>query len=121
MGGFFDAVVAVGAGEEEELEVVGGVAVGFGFGVKGVAGDDYGCGICDGAALDGDTACVGTVEAEEVGKGLGGFFLNEGQGWGSFVDVDVRIESGKDQFGSETRSIRRCVEFAQKPAVPGID
>ena len=42
LGSFLDAVVAVGAGEEEELEVIGRVAVFFRVWIKGIAGDDYG-------------------------------------------------------------------------------
>ena len=53
-----------------------------------------------------------TIETEEISEGFGGFFFDKSQGWGSFVDVDVRIECGEDQFGSEARSIRRCVELA---------
>lgn len=37
--------MAVGRGEEDELDVVGRVAVGFGVGVEGVAGDYYGGGV----------------------------------------------------------------------------
>ena len=45
LGGLFDAVVAVGRGEEDELEVVCRVAVGFGIWEEGVAGDYHGRGV----------------------------------------------------------------------------
>ena len=45
LGGLFDAVVAVGRGEEDELEAVGGVAVRLGVRVEGVAGDHDGGGV----------------------------------------------------------------------------
>lgn len=35
----------MGGGEKDELEVVGRVAVGFGVGVEGVAGDYHGRGV----------------------------------------------------------------------------
>lgn len=76
--GFFDAVVSVGGGEEDEAEVVGGIAVGFGGGVEGVAGDYYGRGVGTGAPLDGNAAGMGSVEAEEVGEGTGRVFFNQG-------------------------------------------
>ena len=37
--------MAMGAGEEEEFAIAGGVAVGFCVRVEGVAGNDYGCGV----------------------------------------------------------------------------
>lgn len=62
-----DAVVGVGGGEEDELQVVGRVAVSLGFGVEGVAGDYYGRDVGIGASWDGHAACMGPVEAEEIG------------------------------------------------------
>ena len=41
LGCFLDAVVTVGAGEEDELAVLGGVTVLLRVGEQGVTGDDY--------------------------------------------------------------------------------
>lgn len=105
MRGFFDAVVSVSGGEEDEAEVVGGVAVRFGGGVEGVAGDYYGRGVGAGTPLDGDAAGMGSVEAEEVGEGTGRVFFNQGQCGGYLVRVDVGIESREDQFGGEAGGV----------------
>lgn len=96
LGGFLDAVVAVGRGEEDELEVVGAVAVGFGVREEGIAGDYNGRGVGAGAPLYGDAASMGSVETEEVGESTGRVLFDHGQCGRDFVSVDVGIESGKD-------------------------
>ena len=116
----FDAVVAVGGGEEDQLETVGNVAVGLGGREEGVAGDYHGRGVGAGASLDGDAAGVGSVEAEEVGESLGRVLFDHRQCRRDFVCVDVGVEGGKDQFGRDTGSVGRGVEFAHKAAVPGV-
>lgn len=120
LSGFFDAVVAVGRGEDDEFEVVGAVAVGFGIREEGVAGDYYGRGVGAGTPLYGDAASMGSVEAEEVGESTGRVLFNHGQCGGNFVCVDVGIESGKDQFGSEAGSVSRGIEFTHEATVPGV-
>lgn len=45
LGGLFDAVVAVRAGEQDQFEIVGGVAAGLGGGEERIARDHYGCGV----------------------------------------------------------------------------
>ena len=118
--GFFDAVVAVGGGEEDQFEAVGRVAVGLGVREEGVAGDYHGRGVGAGASLYGYAAGVGSVEAEEVGESPGRVLFNHRQCRGDFVCVDVGIEGGEDQFGGDTGSVGRGVEFAHEAAVPGI-
>ena len=117
----FDAVVAVGRGEEDQFEAVGGVAVGFGLREEGVAGDDHGRRVGAGAALDGDAAGVGSVEAEEVGQGPGRVLFDCRQGRGDFVRVGVGVEGGEDQFGGDAGGVGRGVEFAHEATVPGVD
>lgn len=117
--GFFDAVVAVGAGEEDEGAV--GIAIFLGGGEEGVAGDDDGGGVGGGAALDGDPACVGTREAEERGEGAGGCFFDDGEGGGGVVDVDVGVEDREDQVRGYAWSVGGGVEFCQEPLVPCVD
>lgn len=76
MGGLLDAIVTVGAGEEDEFAVFRCVAVFFCIGKERVSGHDYGCGVRDRAALDRDTASVGTVEAEEIRESACSVFLD---------------------------------------------
>ena len=118
--GLFDAVVAVGGGEEDQFEAVGRVAVGLGVGEEGVAGDYHGRGVGAGASLDGDAAGVRSVEAEEVGESPGRVLFDHRQRRGDFVCVDVGVEGGEDQFGGDTGSVGRGVEFAHEAAVPGV-
>ena len=106
LGGLFDAVVAVGGGEEDEFQIVRGVAVGFGVGVEGVAGDDYGRGVGHGAPLHRNAAGVGSVEAEEVGECTGRVFFDHGEGGRYFVRVDVGVKGRQDQLGGEARGVR---------------
>lgn len=103
--GLGDAVVAVGGGEEDEFEVVGCVAVGFGHGVEGVAGDYYGCCVGAGASLYGNSACMGSVEAELFSEGSGRVLFDYGQCGGYFVRVDVGVEGSEDQFGRDAGSV----------------
>ena len=118
--GLFDAVVAVGGGEEDQFEAVGRVALGFGVREEGVAGDDHGRGVGAGASLHGYAAGVGSVEAEEVGESPGRVLFDHRQCRGDFVCVDVGVEGGEDQFGGDTGSVGRGVEFAHEAAVPGV-
>ena len=62
--GASDTVMAVDRGEQDEFEVVGCVAVGFGGGVEGVAGDYYGSGVGTRASLYRNAACMGSIEAK---------------------------------------------------------
>ena len=121
LGGLFDAVVAVGRGEEDEFQIVCGVAVGFGGGVEGVAGDDYGRGVGHGAPLHGNAAGVGSGEAEETGEGTGRVFFDHGEGGRYFVRVDVGVQGRQDQLGGEAGGVRRGVQFAHEAAVPRVD
>ena len=118
--GLFDAVVAVGGGEEDQFEAVGRIAVGFGVWEEGVAGDNHGRGVGAGASLYGYAAGVGSVEAEEVGESPGCVLFDHRQCWGDFVCVGVGVEGGEDQFGGDTGSVGRGVEFAHEAAVPGV-
>lgn len=112
--------MAVGRGEEDEFEVVGAVAVGFGVREEGITGDYYGRGVGAGAPLYRDAASMGSVEAEEVGESTSRVFFDHGQCGGHFVCVDIGIESGKDQFGGDARGIGRGIELAHEAAVPGV-
>lgn len=105
LGGFFDAVVAVGRGEKDQFEIVGRVAVGFGVGVEGIAGDDDGRGVGVGASRHGNAACMGSVKAEQVGQSTGRVLFDQGQCGRDLVCVDVGIEGSEDQFGGEARSV----------------
>ena len=96
LGGLFDAVVAVGAGEEHEAVVA--IAVFLGAGVEVVARDHNGGGVGGGATLDGDASGAGPIEAEERGKLLSGVFLNDCEGRGDLVDVDVGVERREDKL-----------------------
>lgn len=96
-------------------------AVGFGGGVESVAGDDNGGGVGGRAALDGDPACVGTVQAEKGGEGFGGGFLDDGEGGGGVVDVEVGVEDGEDEFGGYAGGVGGGVEFGHEALVPGVD
>ena len=119
--GLFDAVVAVGGGEEDQFEAVGRVTVGLGVREEGVAGDDHGRGVGAGASLHGDAAGVGPVEAEEVGESPCRVLFDRRQCGRDFVCVDVGVEGSEDQFGGDTGSVGRGVEFAHEAAVPGVD
>ena len=112
--------MAVGGGEEDQFEAVGRVAVGFGVWEEGVAGDYHGRGVGAGASLHGDAAGVGSVEAEEVSEGPCRVFFDHRQCRGDFICVDVGVEGGKNQFGGDTGSVGRGVEFAHEAAVPGV-
>ena len=46
--------------------------------------------------MDGNSACVGTGETKEVGKGAGGCLFDYGEGGGDMVDVDVGVEDGEN-------------------------
>lgn len=118
--GFFDAVVPVGAGEEDEFAPAGGVTFCFRVWEEGVARDDDGGGVGGGAALDGDAARVGAGQAEEVGEGAGGGFLDDGQGGRDLVDVDIGVEDGEDELGGYAYGIGGSVEFVQEALVPGV-
>lgn len=48
---------------------------------------------------------MGTGEAEEVGESAGGVLFDDGEGGGGFVDVDVGVEGGENEFGYEARGI----------------
>ena len=116
----FDAVVAVGRGEEDEFAAVGAVAVRLGVREQGITGDDYGRGVGAGAPLYGNAAGVGPVEAEEVGESTGGVLFDQGQCGGNFVRVGVCVESREDQLGGEAGGVGRGVEFAHEATVPGV-
>lgn len=63
---------------------------------------------------------MGSFEAEEVGESTGRVFFDDGQRGRYFVCVDIGIESSEDQFGGESGSIGRCVEFTHEATVPGV-
>lgn len=117
---FGDAVVAVRGREEDEFEVVDCVAVGFGQGVEGVAGDYHGCRVGAGTSLYGNAACVRSIEAKQVGEGTGRVLFDDGQCGGDFVCVDVGIEGGEDHFGSDAGSVSRSIELAHEATIPCI-
>ena len=120
LSGFLDAVVAVGGGEDDELETVCGVAVRFGVREEGVAGDYHGRDVGTRASLHGHAACMGPVEAEEVGESAGRVLFDHGQGGRNFVRVDVGVESSEDHFCGEAGGVRRGIEFAHEAPVPGV-
>lgn len=120
MSSFLDAVVAVGAREEDELTVVRCVAVFFCIGKQGVSCYDYGCGIRDGAALNRDTTSMRTVKTEKASKSTCSVFLNQSQGWRDFVGVNVCIERCGQKLSRKSGCVSRGIEFAQETSVPGI-
>ena len=71
--------------------------------------------------MDGDTACVGGFETEEIGEGFGDVFFDQGEGGGGIVDVDVGVEGREEEFGGHAGGVGRGVEFAHEAAVPGVD
>lgn len=112
--------MAVGGSEEDQLEIIGGVAVGFGVGVEGVAGNYDGGHVGDGTSLYGNAASMGSVEAKEVGESTGCMLLDYGQCRGNLVRVDVGVQRSKDQFSGEAGGIGRGVELAHEAPVPCV-
>lgn len=119
LGGLFDAVVAVGAGEEHEAVVA--IAVFLGAGVEVVARDHDRGGVGGRASLDGDASGAGAIEAEERGELLAGVFLNDGQGWGDLVDVDVGVERRQDKLRRYAGGVGGCIKLVEESLVPCVD
>ena len=71
LGRFFNAVVAMGAGEECEFAAFGEVAVLFGVGKQRVAGNDDGGRVRCRAPLNGDASCVSSLQPKKVRKSFG--------------------------------------------------
>lgn len=69
----------VRASEEDKL--MGTVARGLGLRIEGISSNDYGGGVGGTAALSGDASCMGSIEAEEVGKGSSSGFLDDAESW----------------------------------------
>ena len=88
---FLNTVVAMGAGKEDELTVLGVVTMLFRVWEKRVTGDDDGGSVGGRTALNGNAASVGAGEAEEGGEGTGGGFFYDGESGGDLVDMDVCV------------------------------
>lgn len=71
--------------------------------------------------MDGYSACVGTLQAEEGGEGAGGCFFDDGEGGGGVVDVEVGVEDGEDDFGGYAGGVGGGVEFGHETLIPGVD
>jgi len=84
---FFEGVVTVCWGKEDEFEVC--VAGGFAFGVEIVSGDDDGGSVWGAAALGGDPTGVRAVESEEIGECPSGCFLDDWEGGRDLEDVEL--------------------------------
>lgn len=78
---FFDRVVTVSRGEEDEFAAFVGVAVGFGGRVERITSDDNGCHVAGATALDADSTRTWPVEAEEQGEGFRSVLFDESQDW----------------------------------------
>lgn len=118
-GGLFDAVVTVGRGEDDEA--LGGVAGGLGGGEEVAAGGDEAGEVACAAAGAGDAAGKRAVEAKEAGEALGGEFLEDGEGRGDGVDMDVCVEGGEEELRGEADGGRGRVELVEEALVPGVD
>ena len=97
--------MAVGRGEEDQFEIVCGVTVHLGVREEGIAGDYYRRGIGARASLHGNTASMGSTEAEEVGESTSRVLFDHGQCWGDFVGVYIGIEGCKDQLSGEAGGV----------------
>lgn len=70
--------------------------------------------------MDGDPACVGAGQAEEVGESAGGGLFDDGQSGRDLVDMNVCVQDGKDELGGYAYGVGGSVEFVKEALVPGV-
>jgi hypothetical protein len=80
--------MAMGAGEEDE--VMGRIAVGFGFGKQRVAGDYQSGRVGGTTSLSRDSSSMRTCKTKEIGKCFGCGFLNDCERWRDLINMKLR-------------------------------
>lgn len=118
-GGFFDGIMTMFTGKHDKPVVC--VAPRFGVRVESTAGDDQTGQVGPAAAWTGHAAGKGAGETEARGETAGGETLEDGEGGGDGVDVDIGVEGGQEHLGDQADRGGAAVELVEKALVPGVD